>query len=1817
MDPKSLGSKRVGQFVSSCWPEIDGTLSHEDEQSLRHINLNERMLNYIFNIKSCCFTYDTACSSSLTALVEAHNAIKNGLCDIAIVNTATISFSPHFTLSYQRLGLTGSDGKCCFLDQSASGYVKAECVASIILQKKEDATRIHAYVYGVGTNVDGHKIEGLLYPSWSAQAKLFNECLRNSGIQKDEIHYIECHGTGTKVGDKVEVQGICSTFTATNNDSTHHKPLLLGSIKTNIGHCENSSGLASLIKALIILKENLIPPILHFRNPSDEIPELIGGKVLPVTVKTPFHGSSIPIANYGFGGANAYVIVGSEKSTNREPSTNILQPFLFLCSGRTPFSVTNMIEKLKELHRGMKLNRSFMNIVNKYSCSNASNSLYPSRGYSVISKDGSYFTSKNDITNDKLPLYYVFPGLGAQKRGFAASLMSIESFANSVHESITIIDPQGKYGLLSYLIEDGPESEESYFLALIMLITSMAMVETLKEIGLEPDGYFGHSFGEYVAAYCDGFLSKRELLKLLKLGLDGSTDEHLDDPCAMISVGEPWSKLRESLPEGIHPACFNSETNVTLGGPEKVIENYIATLQSKGVFVRKLKTGHKAFHTPLLKSNSFRTKVISCNLGWRRRSKRWINGHRSSYPIIIGQEENVAQLTVEIIAENVLFQDACGEVPSKAVVLEISPRRFLIPLLKQNIPDCKALSTLNSKVSDDNYLAFLSCIGELFCHGFNINPEKLFPHLKEPAPISTPFLSPLIKLKHDRHHLLRRYPEHFHHSSKNMNSFRIDLTSPQYKYVNEYTINGQVVIPLFLLIQKIREHFARYLGISTDHISTIMEDIRCHKPIIVDLSAKPVIEFTLSFLPIPRERYRFRIQERLTLVMDGYISEKTDFLEFESFKATNDSYLDRQCFYQELAALGYCCPENLKHLSQVSSSGHHFIASKPQELEHLIELFIQISLFTLSPDEGSYVQKIGTLCIGPSFESDNNSCDIFLDERSRILHAASIFLSNMSFKILNHASNEQLKIVSSYHHLQPYTNNITQTFLESMDSLMDLVLLESMADGVTIFQTSSDNMTASLQQIITQLDEKVHFETISSVESNQYQGNSSKIKPHHVALLLISPQELMRVERNSSQNIQFEWILICSRIRAPYDSPGMNIGERSFRIIAHRQTPEFCLDLLKKSQFSESSIIPMEVSALESSWIRRINNSIDEKSSNVISLKDVDLKVGSVSNLFELIRFLIETRRITRCIINHPDHRSIPQNHSASNHIKSTKNGEVYPISEEPREPIYERTFSVYHDNEWKFPQIKYSSKIIPHQLTSDNLNENENIAQNMESFNLRGRAKSFHIESIFPDSSDKKENDTCSSFVNFSGLDDQNNPIIGILKVFQMNQISLLFDEPKLIESLEQQPYVWQLPSPSSLEHLARMSIAYTTIFHALISQQLPRSKDVVLINSGPTEITRAAIEICHWLGCQILIMPEHSMRTDFQQHQTPRTHGIVLSWTKNVERTIQYLDKGVDLILNFSGNHPIEFYAGFLRSGGKFLNFARKIMEDDQKLGLSMFLSNISFIGVNSEKFLNSTDLHKHRIVHRMMADFLAYHAIESTQSDFISTELIPNISSNMNGLEKIVPSSFRHEHLSELNGNENFISRTIFTQNCLIADESDHGLGLLFVRHLSEKVKRISINMKESKKFETYSQYLSNKLEKNGKHLSILNLDLNDVENCRSFLSNGMQDSSNSLDIFVILSDIPSPSKLDREESSSSIIFKSLLNLNHLTNSSNGRHLKINSFTVILCPELSYHGMYTRLNLRVQSKLMIEKVFKKCDCSLVLLSPSFCLFQIIALL
>lgn len=221
---------------------------------------------------------DTACGSSFCALNEAFRALKNGLCEQAIVTGSNTVFQPIFSYEMLDLHMISKDGKSKCMDESANGYARAEAIVVIFLQKKSAAKRVYATILNSKTNADGWKAEGVTFPGQEGQAKLLRETYREIGLNPLDFEYIEAHTTGTAAGDPVELNAIHDVLCKDRTNS-----LLVGCIKSCIGHSEGASGLCALIKSLLVLQTKKIPPNLHLKSPNLNIKGLVDGKMTPVT----------------------------------------------------------------------------------------------------------------------------------------------------------------------------------------------------------------------------------------------------------------------------------------------------------------------------------------------------------------------------------------------------------------------------------------------------------------------------------------------------------------------------------------------------------------------------------------------------------------------------------------------------------------------------------------------------------------------------------------------------------------------------------------------------------------------------------------------------------------------------------------------------------------------------------------------------------------------------------------------------------------------------------------------------------------------------------------------------------------------------------------------------------------------------------------------------------------------------------------------------------------------------------------------------------------------------------------------------------------------------------------------------------------------------------------------------------------------------------------------------------------------------------------------------------------------------------------------
>src|SRR5215217_73401 len=318
--PSALAETRTGVFMGLSTHDYLGMLS----DNLTHDAIEAYLgtgtspaagvgrISYRLGLQGPAVAVDTACSSSLVAVHQACQALRFSECDVALAGGVNVLLSPATMINFSRARMLAPDGRCKTFDAAADGYVRGEGCGVVVVKRLDDAIRdgdrIRAVIRGTAVNQDGAS-GGLTVPNGSAQQRVIAEALDRAGIAAADVDYLEAHGTGTSLGDPIEVQAAGAVLGAGRDPG---RPLLIGSVKTNIGHLEAASGIAGLIKVILSLEHGVLPKHLNFRDPSPHIP----WDRLPIRVvddSVPWSRNGHPrlagISSFGFSGTNAHVLV--------------------------------------------------------------------------------------------------------------------------------------------------------------------------------------------------------------------------------------------------------------------------------------------------------------------------------------------------------------------------------------------------------------------------------------------------------------------------------------------------------------------------------------------------------------------------------------------------------------------------------------------------------------------------------------------------------------------------------------------------------------------------------------------------------------------------------------------------------------------------------------------------------------------------------------------------------------------------------------------------------------------------------------------------------------------------------------------------------------------------------------------------------------------------------------------------------------------------------------------------------------------------------------------------------------------------------------------------------------------------------------------------------------------------------------------------------------------------------------------------------------------------------------------------------------------
>ncbi|OTA57978.1 polyketide synthase [Hypoxylon sp. EC38] len=581
-------------------------------------------ISHAFNLQGPSMTIDTACSSSIYCIHSAVSAIRNKECDAAIVAGANLITSPEQHLGTMKGGVLSPTSTCHTFDASADGYGRAEAVNAVYLKPLSSALRdgdkVWAVLRGTSVNANG-KTLGITQPSAKMQEKVIRKAYDTAGLGFDETDYIECHGTGTAVGDVVEVEALQACF------GPRDRPLKIGSVKSSLGHSEAASGLTSLIKVAMAFDKGKIPPTYGVKilNPKLNL----SGANMSVVVEVedwPRQKRRASINSFGYGGANAHVIVESFDSYFGDPPRKPVavldascQSLVIPVSAASERSLDMRLEQTQKVlqHSDVStIRRLAFTVAQKMSSLRNKNFILgcseTSGNFKMIKTE----RIKNiDPTSMRLPFAFIFTGQGAQYPEVGKELLkSNELFRRNIRELDAILQnlPSGisPAWTIEQTILDPPEASEINHVIRsqpVCTAIQIGLVNLLRTWRVNPSAVVGHSSGEIAAAYAAGFLDIREAI--LTAYFRGFAVGKLTTQGTMIAVGlgpEAANQLilKLNLQGELCVACINSPTSITLSGSQGGARRFLDEMQAKKIFTRQLNTGGRAYHSHLIKDVS-------------------------------------------------------------------------------------------------------------------------------------------------------------------------------------------------------------------------------------------------------------------------------------------------------------------------------------------------------------------------------------------------------------------------------------------------------------------------------------------------------------------------------------------------------------------------------------------------------------------------------------------------------------------------------------------------------------------------------------------------------------------------------------------------------------------------------------------------------------------------------------------------------------------------------------------------------------------------------------------------------------------------------------------------------------------------------------------------------------------------------------------------------------------------------------------------------------------------------------------------------------
>ncbi len=691
---------------------------------------------YTLGLNGPTLTVDTACSSSLVAVHLACRALRSRECDSALACGANLMLTPEVTINFSKAHMLSPDGRCKSFDASANGYVRGEGGAGLVLKRLSDAEaagdRIYAVLRGSAVNHDGVSA-GITVPNGKAQQAVIRAALADARTEADTVAYVETHGTGTPLGDPLEAEALGAVF-----GGNRVNPLLLGAVKTNLGHTEAAAGLAGLLKTILSVQHGAIPATLHYHTPNPKIPwsrlplEVVdAGRAWPEQAATRIAG----VSSFGASGTNAHVVVAGHDPAPATPAQT-QRPYLVRLSAKDEAALQAAAQRLDtylDQHPHTALDDLCHTLATGRTHFEQRLAVVAANGPDLRAGVAAYLGGEHHgglLAAPREPrprAALLFTGQGSQYVGMGRELYQSEPvYRTTFDQCADMLAPLMPHPLHQIVFADDAADtaiHQTQYTQPALFALAVSLYRTLAAHGLQPSALFGHSVGEIAAAHLAGVFSLEDGLRLVaaRARLMGA----LPSGGAMASVfaaGETVTEVLATYGDRVAVAAYNGPALTMISGPAADVDAVCREMGTRDIRCMPLTVSH-AFHSALMDPMLDTFADAIAGLRFHPPQRALIAGLSGDFA---GDEIATVDYWVNHVRQPVQFQRGMETLATKdpSLFVEIGAKPSLCGMARRCLSEVGAdrwVATLRPDAPDET---FHKALARLYTAGFDPAPQR-------------------------------------------------------------------------------------------------------------------------------------------------------------------------------------------------------------------------------------------------------------------------------------------------------------------------------------------------------------------------------------------------------------------------------------------------------------------------------------------------------------------------------------------------------------------------------------------------------------------------------------------------------------------------------------------------------------------------------------------------------------------------------------------------------------------------------------------------------------------------------------------------------------------------------------------------------------------------------------------------------------------------------------------------------------------------------------------------------------------------------------